>query len=66
VTIELRDVSLKQLIDFLSAVQTSESTVRVGSLHIRKNPNNEALLDSTVGLSSPKLGHPVLATQTAP
>jgi type II secretory pathway component PulM len=66
VAIELHDISLKQLIDFLSAVQTSESTVRVGSLHIRKNPNNEALLDSTVGISSPKLSHPALATQTAP
>jgi hypothetical protein len=40
--------------------------VRVGSLHIRKNPNNEALLDSTVGISSPKPSHPALATHTAP
>ena len=66
VTIELRDISLKQLVDFLSAVQTSESAVRVGSLHIRKNPTNEALLDSTVGLSSPKPSRPALATHTAP
>ncbi len=65
VTIELHDISLKQLIDFLSAVQTSESTVRVGSLHIRKNPNNEALLDSTVGISGPSLSRPALATHTA-
>ena len=66
VAIELHDISLRQLIDFLVAVQTSESAVRVGSLHIRKNPNNEALLDSTVGISSPRLGHPALATHTAP
>jgi len=66
VAIELRDISLKQLIDFLIAVQTSESAVRVGSLHIRKNSNNEALLDSTVGISSPGLRHPALATHTAP
>ena len=66
VTIELRGLSLKQLIDFLSAVQTSESSVRVGSLHIRKNPANEALLDSTVGISSPKLRQPALATHTTP
>ncbi len=64
--IELHDISLKQLIDFLIAVQTSESTVRVGSLHIRKNPNNEALLDSTVGISSPRLNPPAVATHTAP
>jgi type II secretory pathway component PulM len=65
VTIELHDISLKQLIDFLSDVQTSASTVRVGSLHIRKNPNNEALLDSTVGISSPRLSLPALATHAA-
>jgi type II secretory pathway component PulM len=65
VTIELHDISLKQLIDFLSAVQASGSTVRVGSLHIRKNPSDEALLDSTVGISSPRPSLPVLATHTA-
>ena len=64
-TIELRDVSLKQLIDFLSAVQISEPAVQVGSLYIRKNPNNERRLDSTVGISSPKLGPPALAAHTA-
>jgi type II secretory pathway component PulM len=66
VAIELRDISLKQLIDFLIAVQTSESAIRVGSLHIRKNANNEALLDSTVGISSPTRSRPALATHTAP
>jgi len=64
VTVELRSVSLQQLIDFLSDVETSKSTVRVGSLHIRKNPHNEALLDSTIGIYSPKLSRPALATQT--
>jgi type II secretory pathway component PulM len=66
VALELRDISLKQLIDFLIAVQTSESSVRVGSLHIRKNPDNEALLDSTVGISSLGFSRPALATDTAP
>jgi type II secretory pathway component PulM len=66
VAIELRDISLRQLVDFLIAVQTSESTVRVGSLHIRANPNDEALLDATAGISSPRLSHPALATDTAP
>jgi type II secretory pathway component PulM len=65
VAIELHDISLRQLVDFLIAVETSESAVRVGSLHIRKNPNNEALLDSTVGISSPRLSHPALAIHTA-
>jgi len=65
VTIELHDVSLKQLVDFLSEVETSKSAVRVGSLHIRKDPNNEALLDSTVGIYSPRLSPPAVATRTA-
>jgi type II secretory pathway component PulM len=62
VTIELHGVSLKQLVDFLSDVETSESVVRVGTLHIRKDRNNEALLDSTVGIHSPKPGPPALAS----
>jgi len=66
VTIELHDTSLKQLVDFLSDVETSKSIVRVGSLHIRKNPKNEVLLDSTVGIRSPKPSTPALATQTVP
>jgi type II secretory pathway component PulM len=65
VTIELRDVSLGELIDFLSAVETSKSIVRVGSLHIRRNPKNEALLNSTVGICCPQISPPALATQTA-
>jgi len=66
VTIELHDVSLRQLVDFLSDVETSESIVRVGTLHIRKDPNHEALLDSTVGIHSPKPGNPALASGAAP
>jgi len=66
VTIELHDVSLRQLIDFLSAVETAKSLVRVGSLHIRRNPRDEALLDSTIGIYSPRFNGPALATQTAP
>ncbi len=66
VVVELREISLKPLTDFLIAIETSGSAVRVGSLHIRKNPNNDALLDSTVGISSPKLSHPALAADTAP
>ena len=55
VTIELQDVSLRQLVDFLTAVEASEAVIQVGSLHIRKDATNEMLLDSTVGIYSPKL-----------
>jgi type II secretory pathway component PulM len=65
VTIDLHDISLKQLIDFLSAVEASKSIVRVGTLNIRRNPKSEALLDSTVGICSPKLSQTALATHTA-
>lgn len=66
VTIDLHDISLKQLVDFLTAVETTKSNVRVGTLNIRKNAKSDALLDSTVGICSPKLGPTALATHTAP
>jgi type II secretory pathway component PulM len=65
VTIELHEVSLKQLVDFLGDVATPEAVVRVPSLHIRKDPSNEALLDSTVAISSPKLSPQVSANPVA-
>jgi type II secretory pathway component PulM len=64
VTIELRGVSLKQLVDFLGDVESSESVVRVGSWHIRKDPQNEAQLDSTIGIHSPRLSSGALTAQT--
>jgi hypothetical protein len=65
VTIELREISLRQLVDFLSEVETSGSAVRIGSLHISKNAKNDTLLDSTVGICSPKFDSPALATHAA-
>jgi len=58
VTIELQDVSLGQLVDFLTAVEASEAVIQVGSLHIRKDATNETLLDSTVGIYSSQLNAP--------
>ncbi len=54
VTLELQDVSLRQLIDFLVAVESSDAVIQVGSLHIRQDATNELLLDSTVGIYSPR------------
>jgi type II secretory pathway component PulM len=56
VTMELHEISLKQLVDFLVAVESSPAVIQVGSLHIRKDPANEALLDITIGIYSPRLG----------
>ncbi len=64
VTIELQDVTLRQLVDLLTAVETSEAVIQIGSLHIRKDVANEALLDSTVGIFSPRLAAPTRLAQT--
>lgn len=58
VTIEMQDITLRQLLDFLTAVETSKAVVQVGSLHIRKDATNDALLDSTVGIYNPRLTSP--------
>jgi len=55
VTIDLQDITLRQLVEFLTAVETSDAVIQVGSLHIRKDVANDALLDSTVGVVSPRL-----------
>jgi hypothetical protein len=62
VTIEMQDIAPRQLIAFLTAVETAEAVVRVGSLHFRKDATNDALLDATVEIYSPRL---TTATQVA-
>lgn len=66
VTIELHDISLKELVDFLTEVESSASLARIGTLHIRTDPHSETQLDSTIGICSPQLGPSALATQTSP
>lgn len=63
VTIELQDVDLRQLVAFLTALESSDAVVQVGSLHIRKDATNDALLDSTVEIHSPRSANP--ASQVA-
>lgn len=63
VTIEMQDVTLRQLLDFLTAVETPKAVVLVGSLHICKDATNDALLDSTVTIHNPRLTDP--STQVA-
>ncbi|MEN6336671.1 MAG: type II secretion system protein GspM [Phycisphaerales bacterium] len=55
VTIELQDVAPRQLVTFLTAVETAEAVVRVGSLYFRNDATNDALLDATVEIYSPRL-----------
>jgi len=65
VGIELQDVSLAQLIEFLAAVETSEAVAQVGSLHIRRDRAREGLLDSTVSISCPRLHRDASEAQVA-
>lgn len=58
VTIEMQDVTLRQLLSFLTAVEAADAVVQVGSLHIRRDATNEALLDSTLAIYSPHLTSP--------
>jgi len=55
VTIELQDVAPRQLVTFLTALETAEAVVRVGSLFFRNDATNDALLDATVEIYSPRL-----------
>jgi type II secretory pathway component PulM len=63
VTIELQDIALRQLVTLLTTIESSDAVVQVGSLHIRKDATNDALLDSTVEIYSPRLSNP--STQVA-
>lgn len=48
VKIELDGIPLKQLIGFLKEIETSEVCTQIGTLHIRRNPTSDSLLDSTI------------------
>ncbi len=66
VTIELRGVSLTQIVEFLRDVDTPKAAVHIGSWQLRKAPNNEGQLDFNIEISSPKLSRPALASQSTP
>lgn len=55
VEIKLENASLKQLIDFVTAVEDSDAFAQVGSLHIQKSPDDETLLHSTIHIYNPQL-----------
>jgi general secretion pathway protein M len=55
VEIKLDNVTLSQLVDFLWKVESSKALVKAKSLHIKKNPTNPDLLDSTFEIHSAKL-----------
>ncbi len=55
VEVRLENLTLKQLVDFLRKVESSEVLARTKSLYIKKNLTNTDLLDSVVEIHNPKL-----------
>ena len=66
VEIKLENASLKQLIDFVMAVESSDALAHVGSLHIHTAPENEASLHSTVQIHRPQLNPNALVADFGP
>jgi general secretion pathway protein M len=66
VTIELHNISLQQVVEFLRDVDASPAVLHIGSWLIRKASNNEGQLDSIIEISSPRLSRPALASEPTP
>ena len=54
VKIELDGLSLAQLVRLIREIEASEACTQIASLHIRRSPADEALLDSTIEIHSPQ------------
>lgn len=61
VEIELENLTLGRLVDFLYKVESSDVLARTKMLHIRKNRTNKDLLDSVVEIHNAKLSQSRLA-----
>ncbi len=55
VEVKLEILTLKQLVDFLRKVESSQALLRIKSLYIKKNLTNAEMLDSVVEIHNPKL-----------
>ena len=55
VEVKLENLTLKQLVDFLRKVESSEVLAKTKSLYIKKNLTNTDLLDSVVEIHNPRL-----------
>jgi len=55
VEIRLENLTLKQLVDFLRNVESSNVLAKTKSLYIKKDPTNPELLDSVVEIHNPCL-----------
>ena len=55
VEIEMENLTLRQIFDFLQKVQSSKIPARTKTLHIKRNLKNTDLLDSTIEIRNLKL-----------
>ncbi len=55
VEIGLEGVALRQLVDFLEAIETSDVMAQIGSLYIRKDAQDATRLTSTLQIHCPRI-----------
>jgi len=55
VEIKLENLTLKQLVDFLRKIESSQALAKIKSLYIKKNMINTEMLDSVIEIHNPKL-----------
>ena len=55
VEIEMENLTLRQLFDFLRKIQSSKILAKTKTLHIKRNPTNANLLDSVIEIRNLKL-----------
>ena len=55
VEVKLENLTLKQLVDFLRKVESSQPLARIKSLYIKKNLTNTEMLDSVIEIHNPKI-----------
>jgi hypothetical protein len=65
VDIGLEGIRLRQLVEFLDIVETSGALIHIGSLYIRKDATNEALLSATIQIRNPQLTQNAVAVDRA-
>lgn len=55
VQIELKDLTLKQVVDFLLKIDSSDHFLRIKSLYVKKNASSQNLLDAAIRISTVKV-----------
>ncbi len=62
VQITLENIALRQLVNFLKAIEASDVVAQVGSLHIHRDTVDKMLLDSVVEIYTPDPDQMAMAT----